>query len=219
MDSSLKTALQGGAATTFRAVHLAYPGFDLRLTDQGFVTLGGHVYAAEDATYGVLSTVGEISDGDGSEAARLTLTLLVPTLSAVEALWDPAAQGSPVTLYWGAVDSETGALIGAAETPFVGVVDTVRLMTGPEGWSLEIDCASGQDLALEAYEGQTLSDGFHQSIWPGERGLEYANGVQGKVYWGLDEPRGSIVSGGAATARLNVSGLLVAGPFGLLTGA
>jgi hypothetical protein len=40
-------------------------------------------------------------------------------------------------------------------------------------------------------EGVRASNGYHQSVWPGELGLEYMTGTDKNLYWGAKRPVGS----------------------------
>lgn len=198
MDSTLKTALQADAPTIWHAVELVYPDFTLRLCDAGFVTIGGHDFAAEDATYGVLGGVETFRDGGQDVASTATIRLLPPTAEAMRALTAKAGQMSKVKVYTGAVDPATGLAVGTPEEPFVGYVDFGAENIGPDGWSVTLECITGEDRALDTGEGHRLSDPHHQAVWPGEKGLAFVTSVAQPVWWGVRPPAGSgrVVTGG-----------------------
>ena len=67
MDPLLFEALKNGA----KIVHLvtvALPGHMIRWTDGGFVRWGGDVWRGRDDAFGMLSKIGEITDGVDDDA-------------------------------------------------------------------------------------------------------------------------------------------------------
>ena len=47
-------------------------------------------------------------------------------------------------------------------------------------------------------EGERLNTGFHQSIWAGEKGLEFISFVRDQPIWGADAPPSVLVGTGAS---------------------
>lgn len=201
MDSTFKAALQAGGALIFDALKLVYPGGDYRVISAGFATIGSELYEA-DAHGFTLSSVEEYSDGGDNTAPRCKIVLLSDDYAVLTALGEPDTQWSRVYAWWGALDPETGALIGEAERPFIGRTDVADYEITENGWSLTLDCASGLDQALDYGEGQRYSDPFHQKCWPGELGCEFVTGLLETVWWGLYPPI-TMNGGGGGTGLIS----------------
>lgn len=204
MEATFKASLKTDIFKSFMAIEVVFPGFTLRLVDAGFVTIGGELYTAEDATYGRLGGIGSIQDGGDDVATRCEITILPASAEAMDALTDPEAQVvARVRVFFGTVNPATGECIGVPDEPFIGFIDVADFLIGEgaNGWAVIWDCATGQDRALEAREGQNLSPAFHESIWAGELGLRLVDGVTRKVYWGTGEPAGNITGGGGVGGR------------------
>lgn len=187
MDAALITALEAAAPTEVLFVTVSLPSdVTIRWTNGGFAEWDGETYQAEDATYGLLSSVEEITDGVTGEATVCALTIDCDA-TALALLVAPTVQGSLVTVHLGAVNRSTGALIGEPELLFRGELDQPRLSVG-EG-TLVYDCITEEARMLEPNEEQRLTDSFHKSVWPGDLG--YANVVEteAEVYWRQDDPR------------------------------
>lgn len=159
------------------------------------MTIGGNVYAAEDATYGTLGSVETISDGADGQATRATITLFPPTSAAISALAAATAQGSVVLVYQGAINTSTGASIGTVETLFTGELDFPRVVVGADSYALVLECGTEEGRLLEPNEERKLSDAFHQIAWSGELGLAFATRLTRKIYWRAADPATSQIKG------------------------
>jgi hypothetical protein len=100
-------------------------------------------------------------------------------------------QGSRVTVLVGVVDPATGIAIGTPEVLFLGEIDVPTLRLGEKSRQVEFTVVSVFERLFEVDEGERASDGFHQSIWPGELGLSLVNGTEEKLWWGAKAPAGS----------------------------
>lgn len=198
MDTLLRDRLKKNGATIIDAVKIVYPTFTLRLAT-GLASIFGESYVPLEPTYGSLSTVGELRDGDTDFAPRLDITLLPASAAAQDALTAPETQGSRVYYMWGAIDPVTGLVIGQSETPFIGTTDIYNCAIEQHSWPVTIDCASGLDRAIEANEGQRANDPFHRLCWPGETGMKGVTGVARSIWWGTLPPRGTINPGAGGT--------------------
>ena len=195
MHSATKEALRNGGALIFDAVKLVYPDGDYRVISAGFATIDSELYEANAHGF-VLSSVEEYSDGGDNTAPRCRIVLLSDDYDVLTALGEPDTQWSRTYAWWGALDPDTGLLIGEAERPFLGRTDVADYEITETGWSLTLDCASGLDQALDYGEGQRYSDAFHQKRWPGELGCEFMTGLVETVWWGTNPPRGTVTGGG-----------------------
>ncbi|WP_433935118.1 hypothetical protein [Brevundimonas diminuta] len=189
MDPLLFEALKADA----KIVHLVtvdLPGHVIRWSDGGFVRWDGETYRARDERYGVLESIGEITDGVGDDASPVEIGVIPPTLASLEDLIAVDAQGGVVSIHLGAVDEATGLLIGAPYRLHRGRLD--RPIVGIGAMTLTYEVLTAEALGLEANEDQRLSDAFHQSVWPGERGYEHQTSGTKKVWWRDDDPNNAI---------------------------
>ena len=205
MDASLKNALAQPAPLLFGAIKIELPGYTLRLLDGSAVLqMGSEIYAGLDATFGTLGGISDLSEEIGDNAPEVTVTLMPPDVSATAVLSHPNMQGSVATIMVGAVDAATGAVIGAPEILFLGEIDVPTIGIDESGArTVEFTIVSVFERLFETEEGQRASNGWHQSIWPGELGLEFMTGTDVNLYWGVKPPKG------ASTARS--SGFAAAG--------
>ncbi|MDO1560428.1 hypothetical protein Q0812_13415 [Brevundimonas sp. 2R-24] len=200
MHADVIDAFKSGIGTGWHAVEIVYPGFTLRLCDGGQIEINGDDYLSEDDDYGSLGEVSTISDGETGEAKTVSITLKPPTEAALLALTDPAAQLSRVTIWFGAVDRETGLIVGDPDGVLVGYLnsDTIRLGDARE---VDLEVVTADDYALEGQEGQNLSPAFLRSIDPTAAGLDHVTGVRQRDYWGGAPPSSGIRSGGGGGGR------------------
>src|SRR3546814_5312887 len=94
-------------------------------------------------------------------------------------LCNPNMQGSQVSIFVGAVDPTSGLIIGQPEVKFLGEIDVPSLTIGEGGQrSLSYTAVSVFERLFETDEGARAQDAWHQSIWPGEQGLEFMTGTE-----------------------------------------
>lgn len=202
MDSLLIAEWQKANPFSFIAIRLALPGKTLRLTSGGTVRFtpsdeeSEATFDPEDLEYGVLSSVGTIEDGEVDAAVAPDLGFQVYQDDALEAMTAAEAQGSEWTLYWGAVDPETGAVVGQPVEWFTGRLNVSALAFDESSRNLTISTYTEEQFQLQHDAAQRLSNAFHQSVWPGELGLSHVTAVLRKIYWRMTEPRRSLRTGG-----------------------
>lgn len=195
-SGTMDTALQGDAPLLFFAVEIILPGpVNIRLLDgPGFLTINGNTFTGDDATYGTLGGGQAFDDGVGDTSPHLSLTILPPTNAAAAALASASNQGSQVSVWFGVIDRATGLVIGTPDLMFVGEIDVGVLKVGLNQRSVDLDIASVWDRFFDTDEGILLNNSWHQSVWPGELGLEYITDIQLQIPWGQDGPRPNVVS-------------------------
>lgn len=189
MDPLLFDALKAGA----RIVHLvtvALPDHTIRWADGGFVRWGDDAYRSVDARFGRLSSIGEIVDGVDDDASPVEIEVIPTSLESLEDLIAIDAQGGVVTIHLGAVDDVTGLLIGEPYRLHRGRLDRPIVSMG--AMTLTYEILTAEALGLEPNEDQRLSDAFHQSVWPRERGYEHQTDGDKKVFWRDDDPNNAI---------------------------
>lgn len=188
MDTALIAGYQQPVPTLCTLVRFDLPGAPLCLTDGGFVVFdagegeGAETYLGRHPVYGVLDNVGSIRDGAEAQTTRIDIGVLPPSDTAVAALASPTIQGVRVQWWEGVVDRDTGGLIGQPELKFDGEIDKPRFRVG-DSWLLTLECGTQAERQLEANADWRLNDAFHQTIWPGELGLSFVDGVTRKKEW------------------------------------
>jgi hypothetical protein len=211
LSGAFTAELAKPALILFGAVEIVLPGPTyVRLLDgAGTVTFGGRTFVGRDATFGVLGGVSEFADGLEDQAPSLTLTLLPPDNSAMAALAAATAQGSAVSLWVGALDAVTGQVIADPDLVFVGETDVPTQKVSEGQRELDLTVISIFDRFLENDEGERLNTGFHQSIWAGEKGLEFVSFVRNQPIWGADAPKNVLVGTGSAQTSGTFRGVVV----------
>jgi len=212
LDPTLKSALAQPSVWMFGAVRIELPDYDLRLLDgAATVVVAGESYSGLDATFGSISAISELTEEMGDNAPEITITLNPPDLSAAAVLAHPEMQGSVIRLVAGALDPITGLSIGQPETLFLGEIDVPKIDVDSSGVrTLDYTAVSVFERLFEVEEGQRASNGWHQSIWPGERGLEFMTGTDVNLYWGVKPPKGSGTAKGGSLWSPNSANMAVA---------
>lgn len=193
MTPQMQAALGGPVLTLAGLLRIDLPGYTLRLvTGSAVVVYEGAPYVGEDARFGVLASVGEIGEEAGDQAPNLQLTLIPPGASAASDLSQPGMQGAAVSLWLAAIDMASGLVVPDPELLFAGKLDVVTLVRRGGERQLEISCVSAFEDLFQNEEGARLSHAFHQSIWPGERGMENVTGTVINKIWGPGDKPGGI---------------------------
>lgn len=196
-DPVLTAAASAESPYMFGAIQIDFPEYTLRLLDgSAEIEIGGELFVGEDDTYGVIDTLSAISESIGNEAPEIQIGLLPPDASAAATLANASMQGSRVTVMIGAYDPTTGLVIGTPEVLFLGEIDVPTMETAQGSRSVSYTVVSVFERLFEINEGERASDGWHQSIWPGERGFEYVTGTVKNLYWGAKRPVGQNIGTG-----------------------
>lgn len=199
VDPVLTAALSQPVITFFGAIKIQLPSGTIRLLDgAGVIVIGGETYTGEDPNFGTINSIDQIAENIGDEAPELILSLYPKDGAAAATLASPAMQGSLVTVLFGALDTATGLPIGTPEVVFLGEIDIPTLSSETNSRSVEFTIVSVFERMFENEEGIRASDGYHQSIWPGELGLQYMTGTGGKLYWATNKPAGTYSPNGGS---------------------
>lgn len=194
VDPTLQAALNADDPFLFGAVKIELYLYTLCLLDgSGSLTFGGNTYVGEDAIFGSIDSIDAIEESIGDQAPEIRLTLNPPEASGAAMLAHSGQQGDRVTIMLGAYDPVSMSVIGTPEVLFLGEIDvpTIEISHGKRQVSYTI--TSVFERLFEVAEGERASNGFHQSIWPGEKGLEYMTGTAKNLYWGAKRPVGAQV--------------------------
>ncbi len=194
LSAPMAAALERLAPLLFVAVEVQTGGAPLRLLDgSSEVTFAGRTFRGEDPDYGALALLEPIIDGVGDEAPSVRLTVNPPDAAAAARLAGASMQGRPMLLWIGVINPMTGAVDGDPFLAFAGEVDHPILRVGEGTRSVTLECVSIWERFFEDFEGVRLSNAFHQSVWPGELGLEFVTDVKRSLPWGSDAPRPDVV--------------------------
>ena len=200
MDPALKSALSQPSVLLFGALKIELPSYTLRLVDgSANIVIGGETYVGQDATFGTIAEMSELTEEIGDSAPEITVALFPPDVTATAVLSHPSMQGSRATLMVGAVDPISGIAIGAPEILFMGEIDVPTITLEQNGArKVEYTIVSVFERLFEVEEGQRASNGWLQSIWPGDLGLEHMTGTDVNLYWGAKPPQGNGQKSGLA---------------------
>jgi hypothetical protein len=204
LTPEMEVALAASNVTLFGCLKVELPDYTIRLLDgAGELIIDGEVYVGRDPTFGTASLGESFSDGDPNEAPHLSLAFFPPSTASAAELSSPAYQGSPVTLMVGAVDRVTGQVVPDPVVLFAGELDTCLLTVSGNQRTVSVEVVSVLERLFEQDEGARLNDGFHQSIWPGEKGFEFVTVDPTSLPWGAEggRPAISVTGGGSATDR------------------
>ncbi|WP_202960964.1 hypothetical protein [Sphingobium sp. HDIP04] len=176
----------------FGALKIELPSYTLRLVDgSATVVIGGETYVGQDPTFGTIAEMSELAEEIGDSAPEITVALFPPDVTATATLSHPNMQGGRATLMVGAVDPISGIAIGTPEILFLGEIDVPTISVDQQGArKVEYTIVSVFERLFEIEEGQRAQNAWHQSIYPGELGLEHMTGTDVNLYWGAKPPRG-----------------------------
>ena len=190
MDPILKAAL-AQPARTFTSVRIALPDgedtYVIRLLNGGQAVIAGETFTGRDARFGTLDSTSSFSDGIDDQATTGHVVLRPATDEAIELLASPLAQGSPVEIMQGAIDTATGGVYGV-ELLFRGEINYGALAADEDNRVLRLELVTEEARALEPNDERRLSHSFHTSVWPGELGLSYVTGVIQPDFWRIRKP-------------------------------
>ncbi|MGN6208840.1 hypothetical protein [Asticcacaulis sp.] len=200
LDPDMQAALAGDVIGLFVAVEIEHPLGTIRLLDgAGVLVFGGHTFVGHDDAYGSLGALDISADGQGNEAPTAQIAINVADMTIGPALCTPAAQGAATSVWVGAFNPVTGLVLGQPDLRFYGEIDTIDWDRAADGTpSLQIEAVSGFERFFENDEGNRLNDTFHQSIWPGEKGLEFMTTVLDQIPWGIAGAKPPLTKSGTA---------------------
>jgi hypothetical protein len=163
------------------------PTGDVRLCDGGFIVFDDETYTSKDATFGSISSIQAMSEGVGDEVPALELEFYPDGSAEPGDLGQPGFQKSRVKLWLGEYDVDTGLISGTPDLLFDGQMDQCVLSVGAER-TVAMTVVSTAERLFQRNAGNDLSDGYHQSVWPGEKGEANATGLSVPVAWGVESP-------------------------------
>lgn len=189
MDAALIAGYQQPGAIKCTLIRFDLPGGPLCLTDGGFTSFdagegeGAETYFSRHPTYGVMSSVGSIKDGEDAGTTRIDVVLQPASDVAAAALGSPSIQGCRVQWWEGVINRSTGGLVGIPELKFDGEIDKPRLSVDEDSLELTLECGTQAERQLEPNADWRLNNAFHTLVWPGEMGMAFVDGVTRKKEW------------------------------------
>lgn len=209
MDPALEAALAQPSVWLFGAIRIDMAGIGDRTTPlclldgAGRVVINGEVYTGSDPLFGAIDSIDTITEADGNEAPEISLSLLIPEAAGAAQIASPLMQGREVRIIVGAIDPVTGLTIGQPEVKFLGEIDVPTINVSKGGRRLDLTIVSVFERLFEVEDGARAQDGWHQSFWPGERGLAFMTGTNKNLYWGGNPPAASGIYGSAIPGASN----------------
>ncbi|WP_242095416.1 hypothetical protein [Sphingomonas sp. CROZ-RG-20F-R02-07] len=195
LSPALEVALAQPQATIFGAIQMKLPGRTVQvIVGSGvvkFVVDGVlETFTGKDDIVGVFAAIEQITDGIGDEAPALTITFMPEGEAAAAELASVEMQGSAVRLWLGAIDPQTGAVLGDPLLLFNGLLDVATLKAGSTARTVDYEVTSIFEDFFLSDDGARLCDAFHQYLWPGELGCSFVTYVTQQIYWGASSPDG-----------------------------
>lgn len=158
------------------------------LDGAGQIQHGADLYKGIDDDFGTIDTVESISDGSTDQAPEIIVSLLPNSAASSTNIANPQMQNCPVKIIVGSFNTVTGIVIGEPEVKFLGMIDVPTLIIEKSSRKVEISIVSIFERLFEVDDAVRASDGYHQSLWPGEKGLEFMTGTDKNLYWGGKAP-------------------------------
>jgi hypothetical protein len=122
----------------------------------------------------------------GEEVPAFDVTFLPPDGVDPADLAEPGYQTARVSVWIAEFDPATGNVVGTPDLMFLGQLDEIELAIDKGTRELTSSVVSLAERLFNRNEGNTLSEAFHKSVWPGETGHDAANGLSVTVAWGVE---------------------------------
>jgi len=192
--------MQSVALTGLLKIEL--PSATIRLSDGGLIKWGAETFTAKDTLFGTIASFSEVNEGVGEEVPAFELTFSPPESSLADDLASPGYQTSQVTVWIAEYNPATGSVVGTPTVMFLGQLDQIELGVSRDSRDLGATVVSFAERLFSRNEGNSLSEAFHKSVWPGETGMDAANGLSITVSWGAESSgQGYISTSGPAWRR------------------
>ena len=180
-------AFTGSVITLAALMQIELPMRTIRMTDGGFVYWDGHKYDCFDEDFGTIAGAEAFEEKTGDEAPGGKLIFYPPSSAAAASLSQPEYQGSRLRFWLAEIDPQTGTVTGTPELTADLALDTVTLKAGKGTRAAEMEFESAAKRLFMVLRGQALNDRFHQSCYPGEKGMANATGMPRSTPWGAKD--------------------------------
>lgn len=148
-------------------------------------SIGTFTFSSNDYLgVGDFGGISAIEENRQMSAYEITLVLSGLDADLLDEALNQDYQGRAVTIYIGALDLDTGALLATPNEVWSGTMDVARIAVGAgDENAIEITCES--DFAkLEKINGRTFSDSDLQAEYSGDTFLQYLAAMEDtKVVW------------------------------------
>lgn len=183
-------------------LQIELPDATIRLSDGGLIKWGSETFTAKDPLFGTIASLSEVNEGVGEEVPAFEVTFAPPESSLADDLASPGYQTSQVTVWIAEYNPATGSVVGAPTVMFLGQLDQIEIGVSRDSRDLGTTVVSFAERLFSRNEGNGLSEAFHKSVWPGETGMDAANGLSITVAWGAESSgQGYISTNGPAWRR------------------
>jgi hypothetical protein len=206
MTPQMIAALSAGRALLTAFFEIDLPSGTRRLLyGSTEVAWSGNTWLGYDQTIGSLAAPDDVTEDMTGEAPNTSITLIVSPDANLDDIAGDAIQLSPLKIWLVALELDINKRLQVVPDPellFDGFVDQATITLDSKRNELDYTIISAFDYFFEDSEGQRLNGQFHQSIWPGEKGLDNVTGVTKKIYWGAYGPAsaGTLFGGGGGRA-------------------
>lgn len=128
--------------------------------------------------------IGAVNENREMSGYELVIILSGIDASLMNEVLEQPYQGRSITIYFGTIDLDTGALIATPNEIWAGVMDVVRISLGVgEANAIEITCES-EFAKLDDINGRTFSDSDLQNEYAGDTFLQYLSAMEdANVVW------------------------------------
>jgi hypothetical protein len=161
------------------------------LIGSGEVAWGANTFTGYDSTFGSIVGGDSVAEDASGQAPNMSITVQVASTATKSDIAASAVQLTPVKIWLAAIQLDGSNHLAAVADPellFDGFIDQATSNIDKNKDEIDYTLVSGFDYFFEDSEGQRLSDAFHESVWPGEKGVSNVTGVTKKVYWGTLGP-------------------------------
>lgn len=192
MTPQMIAALSAGRATLTAFFEFDFPSGTRRLMlGSSEVAWNGHTWLGYDPTFGSVAANDDIAEDMTGVAPNSSIDIHIAPTATIADIAGPAVQLSSFKIWLAALELDSSshlAVIPDPELVFDGFVDQATINIDKNRYDVEYTIISAFDYFFEDTEDQRLNGQFHQSIWPGELGLNNVTGVAKKIYWGTLGP-------------------------------
>lgn len=169
-------------------VHLALDSGSVYVHDSiGTFTWGSQNWLG----VGDLGGIGSLEENREMSSYEVTVILSGLDSTLLDVVLEQPYQGRAITIYLGALDLDTGALLATPNEIWAGVMDVARVSVGAaDDNAIEITCES-EFAKLDDINGRTMSDSDLQAEFNGDTLLQYLHKMSdARVVW-----RGDAITG------------------------
>lgn len=177
----------------------------VRVCDGGLIKwpATSETFTGSDALFGTVAAIERISSSVGESVPDLRINWMPPADVLPSALRVPGYQGSPLTIWIGAYDPATSAIVGTPKVEFAGMIDTLVTESEEGSRTLIMTAVATAERLFAINDGNSLNPKAHKRVWPSELGEDNAIDMGTTVAWGTLAPTGN---SGAVTFGGGVGG-------------